>query len=218
MLARKASFRLFTQRGFTLVELLVSIGIMVIILGITLSGGPQAIMKLTLSDNTYQSELMIREAQLQGSAINSLDNLYGGVGVYFNLATSSQVLKFRDLVVPNVDRPIGIGDGLYESAPIEEKDSVFKLSTNHRIGKLCVATGVAAFVCNDEVNPPIKTLTISFNRPKQTAHIYTNDTSSTDFTSACIQFDSLRSPLPGYVRSVLVYRSGMVTKRLGTCK
>lgn len=218
MLARKAPFVLLTKRGFTVVELLVCVAIMIIILGITLSGGPQAIMKVTLSDNTYNTELMLREAQLQGSAINSVGNLYGGVGVYFNLASSSQVLKFKDIIVPDVTRPIGIGNGLYEQTPTDEKEVVFKLSNNHKVGKLCVATGVAAFVCNDEVGPPIKTLTVSFNRPKQTAHIYINDATTTDFTSACIQLDSFRSPLPGYVRSILVYRSGMITKKLGTCK
>ena len=157
---------------------------MVIILGITLSGGPQAIMKLTLSDNTYQSELMLREAQLQGSAINSLDNTFGGVGVFFDLATSSQVLKFRDIVIPSFDRPIGIGNGLYESNPTDEKETIFSFTNNHRVGKLCTAVGIASLLCNNENVPPIKTLTVSFNRPKQTAHIYINGATTTDFTSA----------------------------------
>ena len=53
---------------------MVSIGIMAIVLGISISGAPSAIMRLALSDNTYQTELLIREAQLQGSAINSVND------------------------------------------------------------------------------------------------------------------------------------------------
>lgn len=204
-------------KGFTLIELLVSVSIMAIILGITLSGGPQAIMRLTLADNTYKTEILLREVQLQGSAINSLDGAYGGAGLFFNRASSTQTLKFRDRVVNSISNPIGIGNGLYNASPIDEKDSITYTTNNHRIGKLCVTTGTSTFVCNDTPNPAINTLTISFSRPSQTAHIYVNGTSTTDYSAACIQFDSLRSPSPGYVRALYVYKSGMITKTTGTC-
>lgn len=192
----------------------------------TLSGSPQAIMKLTLSNNAYEAELMLREAQLQGSAINSFEGAYGGVGIFFNRATSSSVLKYRDRVDPLILRTIGIGDGVYKEAPIDEKESIFRLSKNNRVGKLCVAMGTSGFSCNDENLPPInaiiRTLDVSFTRPKQAAHIYINGATTTDYTSACIQFDSLESSnsgsvRSGYVRSVIVYRSGMIAKKAGTC-
>ncbi len=217
MSQREGSCISHLKKGFTLVELLVSISIMTIILGITLSGGPQSIMRLSLSDNVYQGELMLREAQLQGSAVNSVAGLYGGVGVFIDLATSSELLKFRDRVDDTIQRAIGIGNGLYDSGPIDEKELVFKMSNNHKIGNLCVATGINPFVCSD-VNPTIKTLTVSFSRPKQTAHIYINGNTTTEYSSACIQFDSLKSPEPGFVRSVLIYHSGMISKNPGTCQ
>lgn len=207
--------------GFTLIELLVSIAIMSIILGISLSGGPQAIMRLSLADNAYQAELLIREAQLEGSAINSMNNLYGGAGVFFDRATSTKSLKFRDRVDSSIIRAIGIGNGLYEITPFDEMEKVISTVNNHQIGKLCVATGTAPLYCNSTNvpigYPSINTLTISFSRPKQTAHIYVNGTTATDYDLACVQFDSLRSPQAGYVRSISVYKSGMIIKKVGTC-
>ena len=206
------------MRGFTLVELMVSIGIMAIVLGISISGAPSAIMRLALSDNTYQTELLIREAQLQGSAINSVNDTYGGTGVYFNLATSSQVIKFRDrVVIANPPKAIGIGNGLYDSASPDEKNATILMTNRNRISKLCVTSGISPLTCYDNSVSPLKTLTISFNRPKQTAHIYLDDVTSIDYTLACIQFDSLRAPDKGYVRSILVYKSGMITKKISTC-
>jgi prepilin-type N-terminal cleavage/methylation domain-containing protein len=208
-----------TKKGFTLIELLVSIAIMSIILGITFSGGPQATTRLTLADNASQVELLIREAQLQGSAINSVNDSYGGVGVFFSKASSSQVLKFRDIVDPSIRKAIGVGNGLYEATPIDEAASTFKIRSNHRIGTLCVATSTSGLMCNTVNDPPetIDTLTISFSRPKQIAHIYVNSSTSTDYTIACVQIDSFKSPAVGYVKSIYVYRSGMITKTNSVC-
>lgn len=209
------------RRGFTLVELLVSMGVMAAILGITMSGGPQSISRISLADNTYQVELLLREAQLQGSSINSLNNTFGGAGLYFNLATSTKTLKFRDRAIVSTDpsKAISVGDGLYSDSPIDEKDS-FLITTNQNvIGKLCVATtSPSVFFCNTLNTPDIKTLTVSFSRPKQTAHIYINNSTSTDFAAACIQFDARRSPEHGYVKSLYVYKSGMITKKAKICE
>ncbi len=224
-LRKGVEIRSSLHKGFTLVELLVSVSIMVVILGITLSGGPQSIMRLTLADNAYQTELLLREAQLQGSAVNSVGGVYGGVGVFFDRSTSTSVLKFRDKVDPLIKRDIGVGNGLYDQSVSDEKELIFRTTNNHKIGKLCVSEGINPFVCNDE-DPTnlIKTLTVSFSRPRQTAHLYVNGEYGVkgdlnkEYTSACIQIDSLKSPAPGFVYSITVYRSGMVTKKASTCK
>ncbi len=210
-------FKNFTLQAFTLIELLVSISIMAIILGITLSGGPQAIMRLSLSDATYTAELSIREAQLQGSAINSLNDTYGGAGVYFDLASTTYVSKFRDRVDPTIKHSIGVGNGLYDQSGVDELDVRQVIAAKHRVAKLCVRSGVGAFVCNDANVPPISNLTISFTRPSQNTQIYINNSTTTNYGAACIQIDSLKAPAPGYVRSILVYKSGMITKRLNGC-
>lgn len=220
MSSRRVTLKGFLTKGFTLTELLISITIMSVIMGITLSGGPQTIMRLSLADNAYKTELLIREVQLQGSAINSVNNIYGGTGIFFSRSTPDQIIKFKDRVDPTIIRAIGIGNGKYDVVPINEQESVITITNNHRVGKLCVALGLNSLSCNaDNLHsvPVINTLTISFIRPKQIAHIYVNGDTSIDYSSACMQFDSMRSPLPGYVKSVFVYKSGMITKNQGTC-
>lgn len=221
MSLRIALYKRVSPKGFTLVELMVSIGVMAIILGTVVSNGPQSIMRMSLSDNTYRAEILIREAQLEGSAINSVNNTYGGSGVYFNRASSSQILKFKDRVIINPMRAISIGDGLYKRSPVDEQESVLKATNRLVVGKLCVATSSADVLhCNvSGVSPmnTINTLTVSFTRPKQEAHLYVNDSTTTDYATACIQFDSIRSPDKGFVKSILVYKSGMITKKFGTC-
>lgn len=208
-------------KGFTLIELLVSIGVMAIVLGVTMSGGPQAIARLSLADDTSKTELLLRETQLQGSSINSVNNTFGGAGLFFDRATSTIVLKFKDRSILDVYRFISIGDGLYESAPTDEKESIVTLTNRNHIGKLCVATtSPSVFYCNTEniTIGTINTLTVSFNRPKQTAHMYINNSTTTDFAAACIQFEAPNSPGQGYVKALLVYKSGMITKKTSTCK
>lgn len=222
MSLRRVFFSGASRKGFSLIELTVSIGVMAIILGVTLSGGPQSLTRISLAENTYQNELLLREVQLQGSSINSLNNTFGGAGLYFNRATSTQTLKFKDRAIVDPTRAISIGNGIYDTSPIDEKDSLFMMTNRNVIGKLCVATTApSVFYCNNE-NPTsipiINTLAISYSRPKQTAHIYVNGDTATDYAAACIQFDSLRSPEQGYVKSILVYKSGMISKRTATCK
>ncbi len=206
------------RKGFSLIELTVSMGVMAIILGITLSGGPQTIMRISLAENTYQAELLIREVQLQGSSINSLNNQFGGAGVFFDRASSSQTLRFRDRAIIDTTRPISIGNGLYDTIPMDEKESVLRTTNRHIIGRLCVATtSPSVFLCNTLSAPAIDTLTVSFSRPKQTAHIYINNSTTTNYAAACIEFNSIRSPENGFVKSLYVYKSGMIIKKISTC-
>lgn len=222
MSLRDVLFRGAIRKGFTLIELLVSMSVMAIILGITTSGGPQAIEKMSLADTTYQTELLLREVQLEGSSIKSLNNTFGGAGLYFNRATSTIAIKFKDRTIPDPSRAISIGDGLYTTTPIDEKESIITTKNRNYIGKLCVATtSPSVFYCNNENGqniPIINTLTVSFSRPKQTAHIYVNDATTTDYSVACIQFDTPKSPTKGFVKALYVYKSGMITKKSGTCK
>jgi prepilin-type N-terminal cleavage/methylation domain-containing protein len=215
--------RVPSVKAFTLVEIVISLSIMAIILGISFSAGPQAMMRLSLADNVSTIELMVREAQLQGSSINSVNGVYGGAGVYFNLATSTAVVKFRDRVmyVASVTRPLGIGDGLYESTPVDELYLLKTIDHSHKISQLCVeSSGATNFTCNaDQTNsiPIIRTLTVSFLRPSQEPNIFINDSTTTRYDVACIQVDALLAPQQGYSRSILVYRSGLMLKKVAQC-
>lgn len=210
----------FSQKAFTLVELLVSMSIMTLVMGITLMQRPEATIKLALADGVSSVELLIREAQLQGSAVNSVDNQFGGAGVFFSTSTSNKIIRFRDRVSdPDVD--LGVGDGVYNvsgdiNIPSIETAEVLDFKKGNKVKKLCVSDGLAALSCGSFKDITFNTLNVSFSRPSQKANIFVNGT-DTNFTSGCIQIESLKAPNQGHIRSVYVYKSGVITKQIGPC-
>lgn len=206
-------------RAFTLVELSISLAVVMILTGILLSRYPETATKLTLANATHTTSLLIREAQVRGSAIDSVNSSLGGYGIYVSLATSSQLILFGDTVDPTVPKPYGItiGNGAYEAGdPIDETKTVTKLPNRYYISKLCAGTGFP-FVCNTSHNPNIDSLTVSFTRPNPVPSIYLNNATTTSYTAACIELRSPLAPLPGHVRNVQVFSSGMIRNGIGKC-
>lgn len=204
-------------RGFTLVELIVSVSILVLVMTITLSGRPEAIVRLSVTDASSQTELLLRQVQLRGSSINSDRDQYGGAGVFFNRAMSTKAVSFRDRIDDSIEATLGIGNGLYDITPLSETGETLTLNRGNKYGKLCVTMSTSTFLCNGDNVPAVSTLTISFNRPTQRANIYINNQKDVNYSAACIQIDSVKSPLKGYVKSVYIYRSGMIVKSDTEC-
>ena len=157
---------------------------------------------------------------MRGSAIDSVNSSLGGYGVRASLATPSKLTLFGDLIDINVPKPYGvyIGDGLYETSPIDETKSETRFPTGYSFSKLCVIpTGQTTFVCNSNYSPSIQTLTVSFVRPNPQPYIYINDSKVTNFTAGCIELISYKAPLVGHVRSVQVFNSGMIRTYTSGC-
>lgn len=209
-------------RAFTLVELIVSVSIMILVLTITLSGRGEAILRLSVADAQMQTDLSLRQAQLQGSSVSSAQGIYGGAGIFFDRSTSTKMIRFRDTVDPAIPSSLGVGNGLYDMAGNGgEPKETLTLDRGNKYGRLCVSMSTSSFVCNSETNelgiPVINTLTISFTRPNQRANIYVNGATTTNYTSACVQIDSVKSPIIGYLKSVYIYKSGLIVKSSYAC-
>lgn len=209
----------FRTRGFTLVELIVSLTIILTLTTILLWRYPETSVRLTLANMSHEVSLLVREAQVRGSAIDSMNSTLGGYGVYINLAQPEKVILFGDTVDGAVPMPynIPVGDGIYQNgSPIDETKTVTTLSPGYVISKLCVGTGFP-FSCNGVNNPPISSLTISFTRPTPLPVFYINNTVQSSGTAACIELRSPRAPLFGHIRSVQIFNSGMIKTSVTRC-
>ena len=219
-------------KGFSLLELLVSISIMVTMSTILLWNYPDSSIRIRMANITQTVALVLREAQIRGSAIDSNNGTYAGYGIYFNRASSTSIVLFGDIVIPsNYVNGILIGDGLYNSSPVDEVKTITKLPLNYSVSKLCVSSSSGIFYCNATTSPEIDTLTISFIRPNTQPLIYVNDSTSsilslvssavaipTPYTGACIEISSPHAPNPGHVRSIRIEGAGFITTKVSGCE
>ncbi len=206
-------------RAFTLIELMVSLAVIIVLTTILLYRYPETAVRLTLANASHTAALLVREAQVRGSAIDSINSSLGGYGVYVALAQSNRLVLFGDLVDSSIPKPYGIpvGDGLFQSgSPINETKTTTTLPSRYVISKLCVGSGFP-FSCNGSSTPAITSLTISFTRPNPIPFIYVNNASTTNYSAACIELRSPQAPLSGHVRSVQVFASGMINTSVGKC-
>lgn len=221
-------------KGFSLIELMMSIAIMGMMSMILLWNYPDSNVRIKMVNLTQTVALLIREVQIRGSAIDSKNGEFAGYGLHLSIATeasSTEVILFGDkTITDNYVNGILVGDGLMSTSTNDEIRSIttFPIGGYH-ISKLCIASNNGAFNCNASTSPEIETLTIAFVRPNSQPRIYVNDdvdlvvsvastTLDTPYTGACIELSTLRAPLPGHVRSVRVEGAGFITTKISGCE
>jgi type II secretory pathway pseudopilin PulG len=112
-------------KGFTLVELIISLGIIMLLTAVLLADYPETATRLSLVNANQSTALLIREAQVRGSAIDSVNGTYGGYGSYITLDSPAQVILFGDTVdvTASIGRDIPIGNSVYDLSPVNETDT-----------------------------------------------------------------------------------------------
>jgi len=77
-----------TKGGFTMVELIVTIGIFVMVTGVVLANYPKFSSQIVLENVAHQVALAVREAQTYGLSVRGFDTgsgaIFPGYGVYFS--------------------------------------------------------------------------------------------------------------------------------------
>lgn len=208
----------FSVPAFTLLELLLSLAIIILLMAILFANYPSTATRLTLVNVSHKVSLLVREAQVRGSAIDSLNSTLGGYGIYASLAATNRIILFGDTIDSTVVKPNGltVGNGSYETTSPDETKTITTFPRGFYIKKLCVGNGFP-FTCNTSNSPAIQSLTVSFIRPNPAPNIYINNTTSSRFNGACIELRDPRSPEAGHIRNVQVYNSGMIYISVGKC-
>lgn len=210
----------YTYKAFTLIELLVSMAVISILTGVLFAKYPDQSIRLNLINVTQDVALLIREAQIRGSAVDSKNKVYGGYGAYFALANPNRTVLFSDIASIASSNGINVGDSIFDTTPTDETSSTVIFPRGYTIKKLCVLVS-GAFTCNDTPTPPITSLTISFIRPNPEPRIYVNnDVSDTSapYQGACIELWSIKGPQIGHVKTVRVLGIGFIQTSKTPCE
>ncbi len=154
------------SRGFTIVELVVVVAIVLIITGFTLLRHSRFDSTTLLRSLTYSIALSVRQAQVYGTSVRGVGNpgaiTYApGFGVQFSSGEPTRYFLFAD-----VD-----GDQVRDTTP-DETVTTHNLGRSFSIRNFCAVTAGGTETCSN--TGALTSLTIYFRRPDPEATIITS--------------------------------------------
>lgn len=155
------------SRAFTLIELVVVVGIFIAVSSLILANNSRFGGSVLLQNLAYDIALSIRQAQVYGIAVRGAgsSNFSSGYGMYFESASGKNktYVLFADVY------PAPNGNGLYDSAPgADAVVSSTDIGRGYMISKLCSPANIdGSGNCLYEVSR----LDILFKRPEPDADI-----------------------------------------------
>lgn len=201
------------RRGFTLVELLVTITIFVILTGVVLFGQAKFDSSILLTNLAYDTALTIRQAQNYGINVKEFTNTtqFTPYGVHFDIDNPKSFILFADLSYMDEN---DTGDGLYEYNGASRDNDVDL--TRCQIDKGCVnkynikrGNYISDLCINSEIGNNgtcgLNSLDLVFKRPDPNALIRENNISDIQ-TDATI----ILSGSDGSTRQVRVQANGLI--------
>jgi len=206
-------------RGFTLIELMVTVSIMTLITAVTLVNHSKFGGKVLLRSTAYEMALVVREAQTYGISVRKIGFASGGsqtvlggsidadfnvpYGVHFDVRDKTHYITFADTYLYN---------GILMKGSDALRNTSLEDVTNHTIGKgykinkLYVTDNSGARLSSESC-PGTPVLDITFTRPEPDAMMKFCGVDSNLYRSAEIELVSPR----GDLMKVLVEVSGQIS-------
>ncbi len=189
-IVNKKSLDFKFRTGFSLVELMISIGIIGVIMSVVIINYSSFTEKLALSAAGQEMALAIRQAQIYGTSVkDSSPGIFNySYGVYFFLNQPFDPSIYYIFVDKNFNRKYDEGDGCggIDTECVEKVE----MRNGTKVNGFCNSSS-----CPSGVNPSFRGLSITFDRPKTNAIIKTvtslgvlnPNTASTSLTASRIQ-------------------------------
>ncbi len=176
------------NRGFTLFEMLVSLGIFMLLTSALLVKNSQFKGNVVIGNTAYQLALAFREAQAYGVNVRGVDPSQSGsyiyvtpYGVHFDTATPNSYLLFGDSYPPASGGSTNVGDRQYTSTPTSAADALvrsYQIGSGTEVVMFCTIRSGLSPVCSNSGTGALTWLDVSFLRPQLSAAI--RDSSQTD--------------------------------------
>jgi prepilin-type N-terminal cleavage/methylation domain-containing protein len=191
--------------GFTLVEMIVVLAIIVVITAIVFSGESGFNRSFYLTNTAYDVALTFREAQTFGISSRAFGSTQNArYGIYVSNATPSSYVLFADVSGGGAPAacPTGTagtptarpGNCLYDGAG--EQVTKYQFDSGFTVSGFCVDTS-----CYTAADDPNRTLSVVFTRPNQDATITTvSGGSAISGSSGCLTLSDATGAEHRYVR------------------
>jgi len=176
--------------GFSLVELMVTIGIVTLVTGVVMVKYSSFNSVVILKSQAYELALDLREAQVFGVSVGGGTNSYReAYGIYVDMANPNQYMLFQD----------ASSDLEYDAG--EEIGEAYSIDSRFEITNICTVVGAGADVCTATA------ASIAFKRPDFDARMSTDTEANPDVVKITIATteDATQS------RTVSVYASGQIS-------
>lgn len=165
------------KRGFTLVEMIVVVGIITLISGLVLVNNNSFSGNVILQNLAYDIALSVRQAQVYGISVQRFNGIFGSAyGMHFQVDSSnaSTYALFADALDPV--------NGLYDcpspgTASCELVQST-TVGQGYRISSVCVTSAGGTQQCGSRLD-------VTFKRPEPDACIAINGESPLNAAGAC---------------------------------
>lgn len=182
-------------QGFSIVELIVTISILVIINAVIFANYPKFRQSISLRRTSQEVASTIYQAQTYALSVKEFQGQFPGYGVRFDKTLPDSFVLFADL--PEVD---GKGNKKYDGD--SEKVEEFKIQTSDRISELCGTTTGNLSDC-----APLTTADIIFERPKAMAILTDGSGPSKLFANIKITIKSLQEQ----TKTINIWLSGQIS-------
>ncbi len=192
-----------SKKGFTLIELVVVIGIFGLIMSVALFNQSKLSSSTLLTNLAYETALALRQAQTYGigvTSVSGVNGFSGGFGVHFSSSLPNQFIIFKDTDGSKTYSPPTGG-----TYPVTDQNiTVYSIAGGNKITGLCYT---------DSSGPPAHcgqtSVDVVFTRPDPEAFITLGGLNPTGQSQASAQI-MVSTPTGDKTKTVDVEYSGQI--------